>query len=70
MHSTMYQVLLFYKYVTIENPQELKELYHALCVKHELMGRTIIAEEGINSTLEGTTENTENFLKEFLIDSR
>jgi UPF0176 protein len=66
----MYQVLLFYKYVTIENPEELKGYFRALCEKYELKGRTIIAEEGINSTLEGTIENTESLLKEFLIDSR
>ena len=42
----------------------------ALCEKYNLKGRTILAEEGINSTLEGTTENTENFLKEFLTDTR
>jgi UPF0176 protein len=66
----MYQVLLFYKYVTIQNPEELKGLYRALCEKYELKGRTIIAEEGINSTLEGTTENTEKFLTEFLADAR
>lgn len=66
----MYQVLLFYKYVTIVNPHELKDLYLVLCEKYELKGRTIIAEEGINSTLEGTIENTENFLKEFLADPR
>lgn len=66
----MYQVLLFYKYVTIENPHELMALYRALCVKYELKGRTIIAEEGVNSTLEGTVENTESFLKEFLTDVR
>jgi UPF0176 protein len=65
-----YQVLLFYKYVTIVNPQELKETYLALCEKYELKGRTILASEGINSTLEGTIENTEKFLEEFLQDSR
>lgn len=65
-----YQVLLFYKYVTVLNPEELKRSYLALCEKYHLIGRTIIAEEGINSTLEGETQDTENFLKEFLQDSR
>ncbi len=65
-----HQVLLFYKYVTIENPKELMGLYRALCDKYQLKGRTIIAEEGINSTLEGTVENTEAFLIEFLSDGR
>ena len=61
-----YQVLLFYKYVTIENPKELMGLYRMLCEKYALKGRTIIAEEGINSTLEGTVENTEAFSKQEL----
>lgn len=65
-----YQVLLFYKYITIENPEELRKAYLSLCEKYNLKGRTIIAPEGINSTLEGLTENTEDFLKEFLVDIR
>jgi UPF0176 protein len=65
-----FQVLLFYKYVTISNPHELKEIIKSLCEKHELKGRAIIAEEGINITLEGTTENTEAFLITFLEDPR
>lgn len=56
--------------MTIENPKELMVLYRALCEKYELKGRTIIAEEGINSTLEGTTVHTEAFLVEFLMDAR
>jgi UPF0176 protein len=65
-----FQVLLFYKYVSIADPEQLKISYKALCEKHTLLGRTIVAEEGINSTLEGTIESTENFLQEFLKDSR
>lgn len=65
-----YQVLLFYKYITIDNPKNLKEDYKKLCEKFKLKGRTIIAEEGINSTLEGSVGNTEKFLKEFLKDKR
>lgn len=65
-----HQVLLFYKYTTIADPKALMLLYKALCAKYNLKGRTIIAEEGINSTLEGLTEDTENFLKEFLTDER
>lgn len=64
------QVLLFYKYVTITDPTAFKLAYLGMCEKHSLTGRTVVAEEGINSTLEGTIENTENFLKEFLQDER
>jgi UPF0176 protein len=65
-----FQVLLFYKYVTIENPLELKESYLSLCKKYNLLGRTLIAEEGINGTVEGTIEDTENFAKELRSDTR
>lgn len=56
--------------MTIDNPEELKAYYLDLCKKYNLTGRTIIAHEGINSTLEGVVEDTENFLKDFLADQR
>jgi len=65
-----FQVLLFYKYVTIENPQELKVSYLVLCKKHNLLGRTLVAHEGLNGTVEGTVEDTENFAKELREDAR
>lgn len=65
-----WQVLLFYKYVSIENPQEYVENFRVLCEKHNLTGRALIAEEGINATLEGVTEDTEEFVKEWKQDVR
>jgi UPF0176 protein len=65
-----YQVLLFYKYTPIDNPEEFKQQYKELCEKYSLTGRTLVATEGLNSTLEGTVENTEAFVKELLLDPR
>ncbi len=65
-----YQVLLFYKYVTVDNPQKLKEYSLELCKRFNLTGRVILAEEGINYTLEGLVEDTENFVTEFLKDEK
>lgn len=65
-----YQILLFYKYVKIDDPKKLMEEQRALCEKLGLKGRVIVAEEGINATLEGTKENTEKYLKEYLSDPR
>lgn len=65
-----YQVLLFYKYVTIENPEELKDYSLELCKRYNLIGRGIVASEGINFTFEGAIEDTEAFLVEFLKDAR
>ncbi|KND49298.1 MAG: UPF0176 protein [Parcubacteria bacterium C7867-008] len=65
-----YQVLLFYKYITIEDPAQLAASVRALAEKHALLGRALIAEEGINATLEGELEATEAFASEFLNDPR
>lgn len=65
-----YQVLLFYKYVTIEDPAALAENVRALAAKHGLLGRALIAEEGINATFEGEPGATEAFAAELLEDGR
>lgn len=65
-----YQILLFYKYVHIAEPETVREWLRALCQKLELKGRLIVASEGINITLEGTTEHTETFIKEMERDER
>ncbi|KND47271.1 MAG: UPF0176 protein [Parcubacteria bacterium C7867-004] len=65
-----YQVLLFYKYVTISDPEALAQRVRELIATHGLKGRCIIAEEGINATFEGETEATESFVAEFLQDAR
>lgn len=65
-----YQVLLFYKYVTIANPDELAQRVKELAEMYSLVGRVIVAEEGINATFEGLLGNTEDFIKEFAEDMR
>lgn len=66
----MQQVLLFYKYVTIEDPKALMDSVRALAKTHNLLGRVLVAEEGINGTLEGSVEDTEAFATELLKDPR
>ncbi|CAN5698779.1 rhodanese-related sulfurtransferase [soil metagenome] len=61
-----YQVLLFYKYVTIEDPEALASWVRERAAVYGFTGRVIIATEGINATLEGSVENTELFAQEFL----
>ncbi len=70
MKDTGYTILLFYKYVKINDPVQLRNEQRLLCEQLGLKGRIIIAEEGINVTVEGTTENTEKYLKEYLSDPR
>ena len=65
-----YQVLLFYKYTDIDEPKELGDHVRSLASELSLTGRVIVAEEGINATLEGTNESTEMFVSKFLTDLR
>src|SRR3990167_7633161 len=65
-----YTIILFYKYVHIDNPEKLREWQFGLATKLGLKGRVIVAEEGINATLEGTIENIDTYLAEFSADSR
>lgn len=68
--SNDYQILLFYKYTRIDDPYEEKVKQVNLCEKLNLTCRTIIANEGINGTLEGTIESTETYIEEMKKDDR
>lgn len=65
-----YTALLFYKYIPIEDPVALKNSQRELCLKLNLKGRVIIAEEGINATLEGSSQDIEEYIQTMLQDPR
>lgn len=58
-----YQVLLYYKFVHIEDPETFTEEHLAFCKDLGLKGRILIAEEGINGTVSGTIEQTEKYME-------
>lgn len=64
------RVLLFYKYITIDNPEVVAKTLRTLCEKYHLLGRAIVAHEGINATFEGEEENTKVFVEHFFADPR
>lgn len=66
----MFTILLYYKYVPIENPERLMKEQRRLCESLGLKGRIIVAKEGINGTVEGTTEATEKYISEMVKDAR
>jgi UPF0176 protein len=70
MTSPNYQILLFYKYVTIDDPENTMHSQRQLCEALDLKGRLIIAHEGINVTLEGTVENVRKYIETMNQDSR
>ena len=55
-------IVLFYKYVTIDNPAVLLERERAVCEVLDLKGRMIIAGEGINATLEGADKAIQTYI--------
>ena len=65
-----WQIILFYKYVHIDNPEAVKDWQKAVCEKLGLKGRCIIASEGINATFEGKEENIKKYIKELEKDKR
>jgi UPF0176 protein len=65
-----HQVLIFYTYQDIEKPEETASWLKNLAETYHLLGRAIVAEEGINATFEGQTRDTEAFTQEFKKDSR
>ncbi len=65
-----YEIILFYKYVHIDDPARLVKEQKALQERLDLKGRTLIAPEGINATIEGRREDIAEYLNFFLSDPR
>lgn len=59
----MAKILLYYKYVDIDNPLQIVKWQRALCESLNLKGRILIAHEGINGTLGGSIESLEQYKK-------
>ena len=70
MANPNYQVLLYYKYTKVSDPEKLRDDQRKLCAELNLKGRIIVAHEGINGTVEGTYDNTEKYIKELGKDPR
>ncbi|MFD2117820.1 rhodanese-related sulfurtransferase [Paenibacillus yanchengensis] len=57
-----YRVLLYYKFVPVPDAETYAKEHLAFCKKLEVKGRILIADEGINGTLSGTIEQTEQYI--------
>lgn len=65
-----HQILLYYMYTNIVDPETFKKWQLELCKRLNLKGRIIVAEEGINGTVEGTIKDTREYMREMKKDSR
>jgi UPF0176 protein len=66
----MYRILLYYKYVKIENPEFFAEEHLGYCRDLGLKGRILISPEGINGTCSGSHSQTEKYMEHMKLDSR
>lgn len=64
------QVILYYKYVPIEDPASFTAEHRQLCERLGLKGRVLIAGEGINGTLAGTDEAIGTYVATLRADPR
>ena len=56
------RVLLYYKYVPIENAENYAKEHLTFCKSIGLKGRILIADEGINGTVSGDYETTQKYM--------
>ncbi|WP_234733921.1 oxygen-dependent tRNA uridine(34) hydroxylase TrhO [Tellurirhabdus bombi] len=65
-----YRVLLYYCYTPIENPDQFREEHHLLCLNLNLLGRIIVAAEGLNGTVSGLAADCEKYMEIVKADPR
>ena len=67
---TRYQTLLYYCYSPIANAEEFAADHLAFCKSLNLVGRIIVADEGLNGTVSGTIEACSAYMKHIHADER
>ncbi|MBC8111838.1 MAG: rhodanese-related sulfurtransferase [Verrucomicrobia bacterium] len=65
-----YRILLYYCYTPIEDPETFREQHHLFCIENQLFGRVIVAHEGLNGTVSGTTQACELYMQTLHADPR
>ncbi len=65
-----YDILLYYCYARIKDPEKFREDHHFLCLELNLRGRIIIAAEGLNGTVSGLRANCEKYMQILKSDPR
>lgn len=58
----MFNVLLYYIYCPIDNLVEYRDIHHKFCIDNNLLGRIVIAPEGLNGTVSGTIEDCSKYM--------
>ncbi len=70
LFSFLMRNILFYKYVPIEQIEQFREEQYALCESLGLLGKVLVAEEGINGCLSGSVSDTQKYMDAMHADER
>lgn len=65
-----YRVITFYKFVKLDDYQELRRPLQKFCEERNIKGTILLAKEGINSTVSGAPEKIEELLDYLKSDQR
>lgn len=65
-----YQVLLYYNYTKLNDAEEFAVKHLKFCKALGIKGRIIVAEEGLNGTVSGTSEQCQAYMAEIRSDER
>jgi len=65
-----YQVLLYYCFTPIADPDAFRIEHHLFCLGNNLKGRIIIASEGLNGTVSGRVEDCQKYMDHIKSDPR
>lgn len=65
-----YSVLLYYIYTPIEDVVEYRDIHHKFCIENNLLGRIIVAPEGLNGTVSGLKEDCQKYMDWLHADPR
>lgn len=68
--NNMFEIILYYKYIALNDAKDLVEAQRELCERLGLVGRILIADEGINGTLEGKKEAIDEYVQALTSDAR
>ncbi len=65
-----YQTLLYYCYSRIEDAEQFASNHLQFCKSLNLVGRIIVADEGLNGTVSGTVESCKTYMETLHADTR
>ncbi len=65
-----YQVLLYYKFVRIDDPEDFARTHETLCRDLGLRGRILVAPEGLNGTVSGSPDDCATYMSVMRSDAR